>query len=249
VAFLTLLAILLVSIRYYQMKIKIGRTKEKFFSMIAHDVKNPFSGILGLAEVLDDYAQSNSDPVRRKQMGSLHHSLNKVYELLENLLQWSQAESGKMAFNPTIQLLSPLVSEVISLLIESGVQKGIAIENQIQTGLTARFDSNMLHTIIRNLISNAIKFSRENGTVFISAEIQNKEVVIKVKDQGIGIESNKIDCLFSPREHISTKGTQNETGTGLGLLLCKEFVNRHGGKIWVESKKDEGTTVSFTLPD
>lgn len=249
VAFVSILILLLMGIHTYRLRIEISRTRERFFSMIAHDIRSPFSGILGISGILNEEADKSEDIVYRKQVNSLHKSLNHVYELLENLLQWSQSETGKIAFNPRIQLLSPFVHEVICLLSATGKQKGIRLENQIQSGLTARFDGNMLQTVIRNLLANAIKFSPENSTVYLSAEIQGKEVVVKVRDEGIGMDSKQLDRIFKAKKGISTPGTRNETGTGLGLILCKSFISKHGGRIWAESKPGSGTTVFFTLPD
>ena len=248
VAFAALLAFFLMGVYNYRLKIKITRTKERFFSMIAHDIRNPFSGILGLSGLLNEEAEKNGDPVHSKQVRALHQSLNQVYDLLENLLQWSQSEAGKIAFNPQVQLLSPFVHEVICLHNQSGKRKGIRIENQIQSGLTARFDSNMLQTIIRNLLSNAIKFSKENRSIFISAELQGREVVVKVRDEGIGMNRGQLDRLFAADEGFSTVGTHNETGTGIGLSLCRDFIRRHGGKIWAESKPGKGAVFYFTIP-
>jgi signal transduction histidine kinase len=249
IAFVAMLFLLILSFQTYRLRIKITKSKERFFSMIAHDIRNPFSGILGLSGILNDEAQNSEDLSYRKKMGSLHKSLNQVYDLIENLLQWSQSETGKIAFHPQVQLLSPFVHEVISLHNTSGKQKGISLENQIQSGLTARFDSNMLQVVIRNLLSNAIKFSPENTSIFVSATVQSKEVVVKVRDHGTGFTPEQLNKLFKGNESISTPGTRNETGTGLGLILCKDFISRHGGKIWVESKPGEGTSVCFTLPD
>ncbi len=244
-----LLILFLMGFYTYLLRMKITRTKEKFFSMIAHDIRNPFSGILGLSGILMENAENQDDPIHRKQVRSLHQSLNHVYDLLDNLLQWSQSETGKIAFHPQVQELSPFVHEVICLHTASGKQKGITLVNQIQTGLTARFDSNMLQTILRNLLSNAIKFSRENSTIFISAEVHGKEVAIKVRDEGIGMDNAQVELIFHAKERTSTVGTRNETGTGLGLSLCKNFITRHGGTIHAESKPGVGTTIQFTLPD
>lgn len=249
VAFITLLILLLTGFQTYRMRMKISRTKERFFSMIAHDIRNPFSGILGLSGVLIEDAEIKGDPVQHRQMSALHQSLNRVYELIENLLQWSQAETGKIAFNPTIQSLYPFVQEAISLHLESGKQKSLTFENQIPQELEARFDSNMLQTIIRNLLSNAIKYSPGNSSIFISAEKQGKEVVIQVRDQGTGMSREKLIEIVKSTKGISTPGTRNEPGTGLGLILCKTFISRHGGRMWAESTPGQGTTIIFALPD
>lgn len=249
VAFAAILVLFLMGLQTYRLRMKITRTRERFFSMIAHDIRNPFSGILGLSGILNEEAVKSDDPAHRKKVQSLHRSLNQVYELLENLLEWSQSETGKIAFNPDVQLLAPFVDEAICLHLASGRQKGIRIANQIPSDLAARFDSNMLMTIMRNLLSNAIKFSRESGTITVSAERAGKEVVVKVSDEGIGMDQEQAARLFFGDQGISTPGTSNETGTGLGLILCRNFIARHGGRIWAESKPGEGTTMVFTLPD
>ncbi|MCX6224095.1 MAG: tetratricopeptide repeat-containing sensor histidine kinase [Bacteroidia bacterium] len=248
IAFIAVMVLFLMGFFYYRLKMKITRTKEKFFSMIAHDIRNPFSGILGLSGLLNEEAEKDGDPVHLKLVRSLHKSLNQVYELLENLLQWSQSETGKISFNPIVQPLSPFVHEVICLHTAIAKQKDISIENQIRSDLTARFDGNMLQTVIRNLLSNSIKFSTEKSSIFISAELQGRRVVVKVRDEGIGMTREQIDRIFKTDAGISTPGTRNETGTGLGLVLCRNFITRHGGKIWAESKPGKGTTVFFTLP-
>jgi len=228
---------------------KISRTRDKFFSMIAHDIKSPFSGILGLSELIKEESESHPDPLHQKQVASLHESLTHVYDLLDNLLVWSQSETGKIAFKPQIQIVAPIVEGVIQLHQASAKQKGITIVNEVAFGLTARFDANMFHTILRNLASNAIKFSPDKATVFISAIKQGNEVLVAVRDQGVGMDASQIEKVFKSDDRISTPGTRNEKGTGLGLILGKNFITRHGGKIKVESKKGEGTTISFTLPD
>jgi len=249
IAFATLLTLFFMGVYNYRMKMKVTHTKERFVSMIAHDIRNPFSGILGLSGILVEEADKNDDPVQRKQVRALNQSLHQVYDLLENMLQWSHSESGKISFNPKVQPLSPLVQNAISLHTQTSKQKGIALENQVQSGLTARYDSNMLQTVIRNLLSNALKFSRENSTIFVSAEVVGKEVVVKVSDQGIGMSQEQLDRMFKDEVGISTMGTRNEIGSGLGLIICKDFIRRHGGRIWAESKLHEGTTMYFSLPD
>jgi signal transduction histidine kinase len=249
IGFGTLLTLFFMGVYNYRMKMKVTRTKERFVSMIAHDIRNPFSGILGLSGILVEEADKNDDLVQRKQVRALNQSLHQVYDLLENMLQWSHSESGKISFNPKVQPLSPLVQDAISLHAQTSKQKGIALENQIQSGLTARYDSNMLQTVIRNLLSNALKFSQENSTIFVSAEVVGKAVVVKVRDQGIGMSQEQLERVFKDEIRTSTMGTRNEIGSGLGLTICKDFISRHGGKIWAESKLHEGTTMFFTLPD
>ncbi len=249
VSLAALFILLLMSYNLHRLRMKISRTRDKFFSMIAHDIKSPFSGILGLSELIKEESESHPDPLHQKQVASLHESLTHVYDLLDNLLVWSQSETGKIAFKPQIQIVAPIVEGVIQLHQASAKQKGITIVNEVAFGLTARFDANMFHTILRNLASNAIKFSPDKATVFISAIKQGNEVLVAVRDQGVGMDASQIEKVFKSDDRISTPGTRNEKGTGLGLILGKNFITRHGGKIKVESKKGEGTTISFTLPD
>ncbi len=249
IALIALLFIFVMGFQMYRLRMKISATKDRFFSMIAHDIRSPFSGILGLSSLLYEESVNHPDPLHRKQAESLHKSLTNVYDLLDNLLQWSQSETGKVAFKPQFQIINPIVEEVIYLHEASAKQKNLTIHNEVQYGLTARFDANMLHTILRNLLSNAIKFSPDNSAIFISAKTEGKEVTIAVTDQGIGMSADHLEKIFNSDKGISTLGTRNESGTGLGLILCKNFVTLHGGKIQVESKPREGTTISFTLPD
>ena len=244
-----LVIVFFIGLKSYRYRMKITRTKERFYSLIAHDIRNPFSGILGLSGIIREEAEKSTDPAYHKRVVALDQSLNQVYELLETLLQWSRTESGEVKYNPEYQFISPLVDEVVALLSTNGKNKGISITNGVGGTVTARFDSNMLKTVLRNLISNAIKFSRENSNIVIKAENKNKEVQLSVSDEGVGMDQEQVSRLFTSDDGFSTPGTMNETGTGLGLTLCKNFINRHGGRIWAESKPGEGTTIYFTLPD
>jgi signal transduction histidine kinase len=248
-ALITLLVILGAGYLSYRLRMNVTQTKERFFSMMAHDIRSPFSGILGISDLLVEESENLDRPDMKKKIRTLNRSLNQTYELMENLLQWSQAESGKIAFKPEIQLLHPFVHEVVCLHTAMARQKGIRVENQIQSDLKARFDSNMLQTVIRNLLSNAIKFSPGNGTIFISAEISGQSVIVRVKDQGAGMDQEQADRIFRSKEVISTAGTRYETGTGFGLVLCKTFISRHGGEFWADSSPGQGTSVNFSLPD
>ncbi len=246
---LALSVLLVMGFQVYRLRMKISRSKDEFFKMIAHDIRSPFSGILGLSEVLNEEANLQGDPHHKKHLESLHKSLTHVYDLLENLLQWAQSKSKKSNFKPQFQLVLPVVEEVIHLYQASGKQKGVQIVPDIPFGVAARFDTNMLQTILRNLLSNAIKFSPESSTINISAKTQDKEVLVSISDQGIGMNADQVDRILKSDERFSTPGTRNETGTGLGLILCKRFIHIHGGKMNIESKPRFGTTISFTLPD
>lgn len=223
--------------------------KDKFFSIIAHDLRNPFNVLIGLSDImLRNYDTLPPDKIKRyAEIISL--SAKSGYNLLENLLQWSRAQTGTIAFSPVkLQLIQP-VEETIDLLAGDAERKNIEILHDIPAQMVVWADESMLLTILRNLVSNAIKFTKEGGKVKLSAiTLENNMVQISVADTGIGIPPHVIPDLFRIDVTYSTKGTANESGTGLGLVLCKEFVEKHGGRIWVESKENEGTTFYFTIP-
>jgi signal transduction histidine kinase/nitrogen regulatory protein PII-like uncharacterized protein len=227
---------------------ELNATKDKFFSIIAHDLRNPFNGILGISELLVSSRESFSQEETTSMIKMVHDSSQHAFDLLENLLEWSKAHTGRIDFNPEKYLLDNLVNEVVSLLENLSNQKNIKLNHQITKNLSVYADRNMIHTILRNLITNAIKFTHRNGEINVSAIQQSNEIVVHVRDTGVGISENDIDKLFKISEKITSRGTNDEKGTGLGLLLCKEFVEKHGGKIWVESQVGRGSDFIFTLP-
>ena len=178
----------------------------------------------------------------------IHDSSQHAYDLLENLLEWSKADTGRMDFNPEQFLLGNLVKEVVCLLQNLSNQKNITLNYQIAENLDVYADRNMINTILRNLITNAIKFTHKNGEINVSIVQQSTETIVHVRDTGVGVSENDIAKLFKISEKITSLGTNNEKGTGLGLLLCKEFIEKHGGKIWVESELGRGSDFIFTLP-
>ena len=172
-----------------------------------------------------------------------------MYRLLEDLLQWSQIQKGSIPFNPGVVPLNLIVSEAIAMVIEPAKNKGIEIKTDISDDLKVFADSNILQTIIRNLTNNAVKFSTRGGKVNVTAKNSNcKSVEIIVQDKGIGMDQEILDNLFKVDARINRKGTEGEPSTGLGLLLCKEFVEKHGGEIWVTSEVGKGSTFYFSLP-
>jgi signal transduction histidine kinase len=175
---------------------------------------------------------------------SAHHT----FELLENLLDWAGMQQGRIPFEPKPILLNNIISSEFEGLKETANQKNISLIDGNQENIIISADENMLRTVIRNLISNAIKFTPKQGFVKVSAEVRHDYVHVLVTDSGIGIKPETIGKLFKIETSFTTRGTENEKGTGLGLLLCKEFVEKHGGKIWVESEKGKGSTFSFSLP-
>jgi signal transduction histidine kinase/ligand-binding sensor domain-containing protein len=227
----------------------LNATKDKFFSIIAHDLRNPFNVLMGLSEIMfKNYNKLSPDKIQ-KYSEIIYLSAKSGYNLLENLLQWSRSQTGNIAFDPTKVQLQVIAEETVALLEASAERKNVTIQQNIGPDVVAFADESMVMAIFRNLVSNAIKFCNENGTVKISAYLGgNGSIEVSVSDNGVGISKDIIDRLFRIDSTISTKGTFNETGTGLGLLLCKEFVGKHNSKIWVISEENKGSDFRFTLP-
>jgi len=168
--------------------------------------------------------------------------------LLNNLMEWSSAQTGRIGFNPENIDLGSILNEVIGLLRDTATKKNILIFNSVSANTAIKADKHMLSSILRNLISNSIKFTNKGGTVIVQADKNAKEILISVSDNGVGMTNKMLSELFRSEVLVSTKGTDNENGSGLGLELCKEFVEKHGGKIWAESEPDKGSTFYFTIP-
>ncbi len=232
---------------------ELNATKDKFFSIIAHDLKSPFNVILSLTELLLDNHDDFDECETHEMIKSLNISSKDAFRLLENLLTWSRAQTGKMAYLPEKLNLRTVVLETIGVLQGQANIKDIQIRNRIQDRDFIFADKNMLSTIFRNLISNAIKFTPQGGEILIDAnkvvgENEQNFTRISVKDNGVGISKEMQAKLFDITENSSTEGTENETGTGLGLILCEEFIKKHQGGIFVESEKGKGSKFVFTIP-
>jgi signal transduction histidine kinase len=226
----------------------LNSTKDRFFSIIAHDLRNPFHVVSGFAEILmNDYKKLSPEKIE-KYHNFIYTSSTNGKNLLETLLQWSRSQTGRIAYNPTKLNIYTLSEEVIDLLQGDTYSKNITIRQLIDPAITVFADENMLKTIFRNLISNAIKFSHEQGTISLKSGIIDQQIELTVADTGIGIPAENLHRLFRIDETVTTKGTANETGSGLGLILCKEFIEKHNGKIWIESEVDKGSAFKFTLP-
>jgi signal transduction histidine kinase len=180
--------------------------------------------------------------------GLINNSAIQTLRLLENLLQWANSQRGKIIFNPVPVSLSELLNEESGMLNDMASRKGIKLKSALSIDLTITADRNMIKTILRNLISNAIKYTHKNGKVEVKAILKDSRAEISVSDNGIGMTKETMSKLFRIDANLFTPGTENEKGTGLGLLLCKEFVEKHGGKIWVESELGKGSVFSFSLP-
>jgi signal transduction histidine kinase len=229
-----------------QLKIS-NATKDKFFSIIAHDLKNPFQALYSLTQHINKNIERYNKKDLEEKLNVIHHSADQLLKLLENLLHWSRSQRGKMNFNKREIILSDLVNQNIELLKMNAEKKRIDLAFEVDENLIVKADYDSINTVLRNLISNAIKYT-ENGSVRVFTEtMNNNKVKVAVSDTGVGMTREEKEKLFKVDQNFSTKGTQNEEGTGLGLILCKEFVNKHNEEIWVESKKGEGSTFCFTL--
>lgn len=227
---------------------QLNSTKDKFFSIIAHDLKNPFNSIAGFTELMIENNEIYDAAKRLKFLKIIKGSAAKVSSLLDNLLIWANSQSGKLKFNPKNINLAQQVADVVSFLEIQAINKDITILNKVEKNIFVKADENMLDTILRNLISNAIKFTEAKGEIQIYSTFSNDFVEITVKDNGVGMPESEIATIFNVNEISSTLGTSNEQGSGLGLILCKDFVECHGGKIWVGSVVKEGSEFKFTLP-
>ncbi len=227
----------------------LNATKDKFFSIIAHDLKSPFNHLLGLTEIIQDLSPETDHKEVRELAALIHKSAKQGRDLLDNLLEWSRSQIGARDFRPDNIKLFDIVNEAISFVEQIASQKDISIINAVEKDAVARADINMLNTILRNLLNNAIKFTKPGGFVKIHAKKRKEVTEITVEDNGIGISKSTLSKLFKTDENPSTPGTSSEKGTGLGLILCREFVEQHGGSIYVESERGKGSRFIFTLPN
>ena len=234
---------------------EVNAAKDKFFSIIAHDLKNPFNAILGFADLLMSDIEKIPKEQVKNYISIVHKSAGKGLNLLENLLSWSMNQTNKIEFKRSSFDLSELLFENIDFIEEKAAIKGITIDCNCEKRLFMNADKNMIDTVLRNLLSNAVKFTRANGKVVVTAELLNRkendslhEVHVTVADNGIGIEEKDLKKLFRIDAQYSTQGTSFEQGTGLGLMLCSDFIDRHNGEIWVDSVVGKGSQFHFTIP-
>lgn len=225
-----------------------NQTKDKFLSIIGHDLKNPLNSIYGFSDLVNSEYEQLSDEDIREYLNTIHISAENLYKLTENLLGWARAQSKEFKMHPEYLNMNLLIEENIELMLASAKNKKISIVNQLDKNYTAWADYNMIKTVIRNLISNAIKFTPHGGKVWIDARQESRFVEFSVNDTGIGISRDKIGDIFKLSGEVKTIGTNNESGTGLGLILSKEFIDKNKGKIRIESEVGKGTSVRFKLP-
>lgn len=225
-----------------------NETKDKLFAIIAHDLKSPFNVILSVSELLHENYDDLDDISVKKMLRTIHKSSNNFYMLLENLLEWTKVQRDDLKVNARQVDLKEVIDLNILVFEDQAKEKEILVNCEYNSLATIRADENMLNTIFRNLINNAIKFT-SNGKVAISVtDLDKKNVLVEVKDSGVGITIEQLENLFVIKEVASTRGTNGEKGTGLGLVVCKEFVEISGGRIWVKSQCGKGTSFYFTLP-
>jgi PAS domain S-box-containing protein len=234
-------------IKYSEELKEINATKDKFFSIIAHDLKSPFHGLLGLIRMMAEDYESLTEQEIKQYLHVIRESSESTYKLIENLLEWSQIETGKIKYNPTLQNMFIIVEDTRTLLNQVSKLKNITVRNKLGHHSFVWGDDAMLQSLIQNLISNAIKFTPSGGSIVVTENQFENTIEYSIIDSGVGIKEEDLPKLFRVDVSFTTKGTQQEKGTGLGLVLCKEIIARHNGTIEVESKPGKGTKVTFSL--
>ncbi len=227
---------------------ELNATKDKFFTIIAHDLKNPFNTVIGLSELLIKRYDTYDSNKIKEFIRQINKFSNNAYNLLEDLLKWAKSQTGRMEVKPEKVEVFELAIENMNLFQEKAEKKGVKINANVKMGLFAYIDKNMICTVLRNLISNSVKFTNSGDIINIEAKSINEHIEIMVTDTGIGVPEEKLEKIFKIDSHISTQGTADEIGTGLGLIISREFVEKNGGTINVKSKEGNGTQFMFTVP-
>jgi len=236
-------------LKKYADELKIANdTKDKLFSIIGHDLRSPFTILMGYAGLLSDDYEEYSEEERKDMIKHIKDAAENNFLLLENLLTWSRSQRGQIKVNAVKTDIGNISIEIIGILNPVAAAKNIQLTNKITPGTFAWADTSMVHTILLNLTNNAIKFTNSGGLVIIEAGISGDKIQVSVKDNGVGMAQEEVKNIFRLDATHSTPGTANEKGTGLGLLICKEFAEKLGGTIWVESEPGKGSTFIFTLP-
>ena len=228
---------------------KVNTEKDKFFSIISHDLRSPFNGFLGLTQIMVEELPTLSTSEIQLMAESMKNSATNLFRLLENLLEWTRLQQGLIPFTTNVLELRPIVQDSISMLLDLAASKKIEIVWNLTDQITILADKYMVQSVIRNLVSNAVKFTNKGGKITLSAIMTTDNFVkISVSDTGIGMDKILVDGLFRLDINTSRKGTDGETSTGLGLIICKDFIEKHNGKLWVESDEGKGSTFYFTIP-
>jgi signal transduction histidine kinase len=229
--------------------LETNAAKDKLFRIIAHDLRSPISGLMKLTDIMANESEEFSISEFAEISRSLNISADNLYKLMNNLLEWATMQQEGIQFNPEKHQLWMLIEQAIGSVSERAKQKNIIIENTISGTMTITADEKMINTVLRNLVSNAVKFTEKGGRVILSAVQNEEETEISVHDTGVGISETDIEKLFKIEEKVGRPGTDNELSTGLGLVLCKEFVEKHNGRIKVESAEGKGSTFSVAIPN
>ena len=227
---------------------KLNATKDKLFSIIGHDLKGPLNNILGFSELIDQGFDSFSDEEIKKYNRLIFQSSQTVTSLLDNLLTWSRSQRNKIKVSKQLFALNTVVQKNLSLLENNASKKSIQLKNEVPADIIANGDTEMVTTILRNLISNAIKFTNEGGEIKVVAKNSNNRIIVEIHDNGVGIPPDKINNLFEPDQTHVNLGTAGEKGTGLGLIICKDFAEKNDGELWAESEPGKGSVFSFSMP-
>ena len=226
----------------------VNSSKDKFFTIVAHDLKAPFQGLLGYSKSLADDFESLTKAELKEYSNNINQISKNIFEMVENLLYWARVQIGKTDFQPILLDFKGVSEDVIHTLSHNALRKDISLVSEVGSNVKIFADPKMLYSILQNFVSNAVKFTHAGGSVTISASTLIDSVEVSVKDTGIGIEKQNIDRLFNLDNSFKTKGTAHEEGTGLGLILCKELIEKHNGTVRVESEPENGSTFIFTLP-
>lgn len=237
------------ALKNYAHELKVSNaTKDKFFSIIAHDLRNPFNALLNLTDFVIEHIEADEKDEAIAMANLMRESAQNTYNLLQNLLEWSSIQQGGVSCNPTQELLLPLVDDEIRTLENIALQKKVSIVTSFQDSLVVKADRFMLKTILRNLVGNALKYSYEGGSITIDARGSITECFISISDNGMGMTREEVATLFKLNSAKSKPGTKQEKGSGLGLILCSEFMGMHKGRIWADSTPGQGSTFYLIFP-
>jgi two-component system sensor histidine kinase/response regulator len=226
---------------------ELNATKDKFFSIIAHDLRSPFTCIIGFSSLLAQQIKEKDYESIEQYAGFIEQSSKQAMDLLTNLLEWARSQTGRIEYNPEKFDLLYIIEESAQMFDQIAIPKNITLKRSLPQNLEVFADKYMIGTVLRNLISNAVKFTGQGGEILISAQLEHNEVIINISDNGVGISPQRIEKIFQIDKTDSTYGTDNEKGTGLGLILCKMFVEKSGGWIKVESEEGKGSVFSFSI--
>jgi len=228
-------------------------TKDKFFSIISHDLKSPLGSVISFSNLITDEFDELSQDEIKKFTHIIKNSAELTLELLDDILNWSRAQTGKISFRPAFININQIINDMIKIMSNQAAKKDIQISTNTNCSGKIWGDKNIIETILRNLLGNSVKFTKPGGSISVQCSENGidsaSKCIISVVDNGIGMSQKKVDRLFVINDDLSQKGTAGEKGTGLGLLLCKELVQIHGGKIFAESKPGKGSNISFCLPN